>query len=216
MTRDSGGGQPDPRMNAIFELGHVLPHIRLCHLPPCHERATSGRMASATLTCPRCGTVPARASRASTRPSTAVCRANFGFLENEPVSQPSDIVVPKSAYGLNPSQMLAMGIAGHGVKRLQGGVTEVRVSLRNLLTTCRCHSTPCGMPPTPTATVFVPTRAELLVALLSEAHTCSCCMLRVSSRTSAAKVPMKPQMVSTASRSSRRTTAVRSCVPHAA
>lgn len=49
---------------------------------------------------------------------------------------PDDTDVPSSMFGLNPRQMLAMGIAGDDVQRLQQNVTEVR-----LLITSTVHST---------------------------------------------------------------------------
>jgi hypothetical protein len=60
------------------------------------------------------------------------CRAmGIGFLEDEPAQSesnplPESIGVPSSMFGLNPRQMLAMGIAGDDVQRLQTNLTEVR------------------------------------------------------------------------------------------
>jgi hypothetical protein len=54
----------------------------------------------------------------------------IGFLEDEPAQTvcsplPDDIVIPSSMFGLNPRQMLAMGIAGDDVQRLQTNLSEV-------------------------------------------------------------------------------------------
>ena len=39
---------------------------------------------------------------------------------------PEEVDVPSAMFGLNPRQMLAMGIAGDEVQRLQQNVTEVQ------------------------------------------------------------------------------------------
>jgi len=70
----------------------------------------------------RCLGVAAPARRSAQR---LRCRAGFGFLEDEPVSHAPELYIPKSAYGLNISQMAAMGITGDDVQRYQTGMTEV-------------------------------------------------------------------------------------------
>lgn len=67
------------------------------------------------------------ASRRAPAKQLSRCNAGFGFLENEPVTEVPEIVVPKSAFGLNMSQMAAMGITGEDVQRYQTGMTEVRL-----------------------------------------------------------------------------------------
>lgn len=87
----------------------------------------------ASLAC-RAARVPQRRLSAS-RNAHAVrgtrCRSmGIGFLEDEPAQTdinplPEDVVVPSSMFGLNPRQMLATGIAGDDVQRLQTNVSEV-------------------------------------------------------------------------------------------
>lgn len=54
----------------------------------------------------------------------------IGFIPEDAETQlenpiPEEIDVPSSMFGLNPRQMLAMGIAGDDVQRLQQSITEV-------------------------------------------------------------------------------------------
>lgn len=55
----------------------------------------------------------------------------IGFIPDDSDAEldnpiPDSVDVPSSMFGLNPRQMLAMGIAGDDVQRLQQNVTEVR------------------------------------------------------------------------------------------
>lgn len=69
---------------------------------------------------------PAPAARTTLRRSMGI-----GFIPEDHKPQldnviPEDIKVPSSMFGLNPRQMLAMGIAGDDVHRLQQNITEVQ------------------------------------------------------------------------------------------
>jgi hypothetical protein len=63
------------------------------------------------------------------------CHAGMSLIPQEERGEqpelelPGNLVIPKSMYGLSPSQMLAMGIAGDDVQRLQQNITEVRPCL---------------------------------------------------------------------------------------
>jgi hypothetical protein len=46
-------------------------------------------------------------------------------LESDNAGLPEGLVAPDSMFGLTPSQMLAMGLAGEDVSRLQLGLTPV-------------------------------------------------------------------------------------------
>jgi hypothetical protein len=65
----------------------------------------------------------------------------IGFLseqQDELMLSGDDISVPKSAFGLSPSQMMAMGIAGDAIERLQRNLPEVRFPARNHSVTQNC------------------------------------------------------------------------------
>ena len=88
---------------------------------------------------PRTPCIARPCCRTSRDRRVAVHAKSMGFLpaqeeiqEQQPLEEGQlqlpggDVVVPpKSMYGLSPEQMLAMGIAGDSVERVQQGITEV-------------------------------------------------------------------------------------------
>jgi hypothetical protein len=68
--------------------------------------------------------------QSSRRVQRCTAQGQIGFLPPEDLqcneaSLPDGLVAPDSMFGLTPSQMLAMGLAGEDVSRLQHGLTTV-------------------------------------------------------------------------------------------